>query len=65
MADISPTRVTRRRTTLLKAVRNAAVSLANSADNHGDYVAVDTWAFNAMIRRINRLMDFEDQHDGP
>ncbi|MEA2235766.1 MAG: hypothetical protein QOC81_490 [Thermoanaerobaculia bacterium] len=65
MADTSPTRIAKRRTTLLKAVRSAAVTVANGADRHGDYVAVETWAFDALIRRINCLMDFEDQHDGP
>lgn len=64
MAETSPPRIAKRRTHLLTAVRNAAVDLANGADRRGDYVAVDTWAFDALIRRINRLMEFEDQHHG-
>jgi hypothetical protein len=64
MAETSPTRIAKRRTKLLTAVRNAAVDLANSADTHGDYVAVDTWAFETLIQRINRLVEFEDQHHG-
>jgi hypothetical protein len=40
MGETSPTRIAKRRTKLLTAVRNAAVDLANGADKHGDYVAV-------------------------
>jgi hypothetical protein len=66
MAETSPTRIAKRRTNLLTAVRNAAIDLANSsADKHGDYVAVDTWAFETLIQSINRLVEFEDQHHGP
>lgn len=64
MAETSSARITKRRTQLLTKVRDAAVDLANGADKHGDYVAVDTWAFEALIRSTNRLMDFEDQLAG-
>jgi hypothetical protein len=63
MAETSPARIEKTRTRLLTAVRNAAVDLANGADDHGDYVAVDAFAFKAVIRGINKLMDFEDEHD--
>jgi hypothetical protein len=61
MADTLTLRVETKRSRLLTAVRNAAVDLANTADDHGDYVAVDAWAFKALIKSINRLMDFEDK----
>jgi len=61
MADTQTLRVEKKRSRLLTKVRNAVVDLANTADDHDDYVAVDTWAFKALITSINRLMDFEDE----
>lgn len=60
MAGSLAPRLEKKRSRLLTNVRNAAVDLANTADDHGDYVAVDAWAFKALIKSINRLMDFED-----
>jgi hypothetical protein len=51
-----------KRMRLLTAVRDAAVDLANGADDQGDSVLVDAWAYNDVIRSINRLMEFEDEH---
>jgi len=62
MAELSPARIEQKRIRLVTKVRDGAVDLANSADRHGDYVAVDTWAFDALIQRINRLMAFEDHY---
>jgi phosphoserine phosphatase len=62
MAELSPARIEQKRIRLLTKVRDGAVDLANGADRHGDYVAVDTWAFDALIQRINRLMAFEDHY---
>lgn len=47
---------------LLTAVRDAAVDLANGADDQGDSVVVDAWAYHDVIRSINRLWAFEDEH---
>jgi hypothetical protein len=63
MADTSHARIAKTRTRLLTFVRNAAVDLAVSADDHGDYVAVDASAFKDLIRWINRLMNFEEAHN--
>ena len=63
MAETQAPRTEKKRTRLLTTVRNAAVDLANTADDHGDYVAVDTWAFKALIKSINQLMEFEDAVD--
>jgi hypothetical protein len=62
MAELSPARIEQKRIRLLMKVRDGAVDLANGADRHGDYVSVDTWAFDALIQRINRLMSFEDHY---
>jgi hypothetical protein len=62
MAELSPARIEQKRIRLLTKVRDGAVDLANGADRHGDYVSVDTWAFDALIQRINRLMIFEDHY---
>jgi len=51
----------KRRTRLLTAIRNAAVSIAISADNQGGLVVVDPVAFKRLTQAINRLMDFEDE----
>lgn len=64
MAETSSARLAETRTRLLTFVRNAAVDLAFNADDHGGYVAVDAWAYKELIRWINRLMNFEDAHDG-
>jgi len=62
MAKLSAEQIEKKRIRLLTRVRDGAVDLANTADRHGDYVSVDTWAFDALIQRINRLMAFEDHY---
>jgi hypothetical protein len=61
MAKASPVGRSKRRTRLLTAIRNAAVNLAITAENHGGRVVVDPVAFKRLTRAINRLMDFEDE----
>jgi hypothetical protein len=51
----------KRRTRLLTAIRNAAVSLAISAENQGGLLVIDSGVFKRLIQAINRLMDFEDE----
>lgn len=62
MAKLSAAQIAKKRIRLLTRVRDAAVDLANGADRHGDYVSVDTWAFDALIQRINRLILFENHY---
>jgi hypothetical protein len=49
-----------RRIRFLTAIRNAAVSIAITADTRGEQIVVDPVAFKRLTRAINRLMDFED-----
>lgn len=62
MSTTAPTLLSKRRTRLLTAVRDAAVCVASSADDHGDYIAVDAWRFKLLVRTLKRLLKFEDQH---
>ncbi|HVE70688.1 MAG TPA: hypothetical protein VNI54_04910 [Thermoanaerobaculia bacterium] len=45
------------------AIRNAAISVAITADNQVERIVVDTVLFNRLTQAINRLMDFEDEEN--